>query len=136
MSNLSTPTTAATSRSTARHKLWARLTQRAASLAALGVVGWLVWRARPAALERIRITSITPGDPPVAHVAIAYGSGARPISMIIEIQSPHATGSATVNGITLFATIPLDGSPDGPFELQATAYYRAYGFTQVVSRFF
>lgn len=136
MSNSSTPTTEATSRSTARHELWARLTQGAASLAALGTVGWLVWRARPARLERVQITAITPGDPPVAHLAIAYGPGARPICTIIEIQSPHATGSATVNGITLFAAIPLDGSPDGPFAIQATGYYRAYGFTQEIRRQF
>lgn len=136
MSNSSTSTTAAISSSIARHEIWARLIQRAASLAALGVAGWVVWRARPAKLERIRITSITPGDPPVAHVAIVYGSGARPISTIIEIQSPHATGSATVNGITLFAAIPLDGSPDGPFEVQATAYYRPYGFTQEIRQQF
>jgi hypothetical protein len=92
------------------------------------VIGIVVWRMRPARIRWARITDIAPGAPPVAHVALAYGQGARPISVIIDVCGQNGEGgSATLAGERQYAEIPLYGAADGRYTLMVTATYRIFG---------
>jgi hypothetical protein len=109
-------------------------------LTALGAlacaVGWAITRSRPAGLASARVTAITPGNPSIAHLALTYRAGGRPISQILTLTSGPATGSTTVNGLTLYADVPLHGQPRGPWAISCTGVYRDFGFNQVVRQEF
>ena len=101
--------------------------QRLAMAVVVGVVAWVGWRACPRGLQHARVTAISPGDPPIAHVAVSYAPGARPVSLVVNILGASCTGSVTITGITMFADIPLIGAPVARLTIGTTAIYRSFG---------
>jgi hypothetical protein len=89
----------------------------------------LLWRARPAPIASARVTAVTPGSPPVAHVALSYAPGARPVSVIIDVAGQGCAGSATLDGLTLYADLPLVGQLTEPLHVHTAAVYRILGLT-------
>ncbi|HMO59803.1 MAG TPA: hypothetical protein PKA05_15535 [Roseiflexaceae bacterium] len=56
------------------------------------------------------VTAVTPGSPAVAHVALHYGLGRLPASLVIDVGSAAGRlGSATVEGGRRLIDIPLNG---------------------------
>ncbi len=110
--------------------------QRMAIAGILGMLFWLGWRARPVGIQYARVTAVSPGSPPVAHVAVSYAAGARPVSTIVHVQSADCTGSATIAGITMYVDIPLIGIPSSPLVVDTTAIYRSFGRTLIVEQRF
>lgn len=96
-----------------------------AGVAAL--LGAAVWRGRPAPLLHVRMVARMPGSPPVARLALAYGTGMRPQSVILDVEGPHGAGSATVGGNQELVDVPIMGELDGQPRITATAAYRVLG---------
>ncbi len=83
---------------------------------------------RPAALRQLRLTQVSAGTPHYASLVWRYGLGARPQSVILDITAGNgASGSATVDGETFNAEIPLSMGFSGPYTLSTTATYRILG---------
>jgi hypothetical protein len=101
-----------------------------------GAIGWAIVQSRPAGVASARVTTITLGNPSVAHLALTYHMGGRPISQILTLTSGAATGSTTLNGLALYADVPLYGQPEGPWAISCTGVYRDFGFNQVVRQEF
>ena len=110
--------------------------RRFAWAAIAGLLAVLGWQSRPVALHDARVTAVTPGNPPLAHVAILYASGARPVSTIISVESATCTGSATIAGITMYVDIPLVGTPTTPLVVTTHAVYRSFGRTFTIEQRF
>lgn len=87
----------------------------------------------PGRVRRARLTAITGPGPFYATIAWSYGPGARPISIIFDLQLGDSYGSATTDGEALEAEIPLSAAPNGPCRITASATYRLFGvpYTQV-----
>jgi hypothetical protein len=100
------------------------------------VLAWLIVRSRPAPIASARITAITPGAVPIAHLALRYHNGARPIGVTCSVRIGDATGSTTLNGMTLYADVPLYGHPSGPWTISCMAAYRSRGWTELRSQQF
>lgn len=95
---------------------------------------WLAGAALlPARVRRARLTAISGPGPFYATIAWSYGPGARPISIILDVELGESYGSATTDGEALEAEIPLSAVPNGPCRITASATYRLLGFpyTQV-----
>ncbi len=75
---------------------------------------------RRTTLHDARLTSVTPGEPPIAHVALDYGPGPRPQAVIVDVFCAEGTGSATIDGIGRFFEIPLISSDDTRRQIQVT----------------
>lgn len=92
---------------------------------------------RPARLLAARVTTIVPGSPPVASVALTYGPGMAPASVIVDVldRDGHG-GSATVPGAQLFLEVPLIGALSGAHCVTATATYRLLGVPLTLVREF
>lgn len=89
-----------------------------------------VTQLRRTRLHDARLTSVTPGHPPIAHVALDYGPGARPQAVIVDVFCAEGTGSATIDGIGRFLEIPLISSDDTRRQLQVTILDRQLGQLQ------
>ena len=97
----------------------------------VAIIAWAVRQSRPAQLIDARVTAITPGSTTIAHLALIYGPGMRPISIIIDVTGADCTGSITLDGVTLYADIPLIGTANGPLRVATTITQQRYG---IVSR--
>jgi hypothetical protein len=96
------------------------------TLAAIGVAAIA---ARPARLATLRVSAITPGSPPIAHVALTYQPGTRPVSLIIDITNHSGSGSITLSGQTFYCAVPLSTIHTEQQQIATTAYYRTIGRT-------
>lgn len=84
--------------------------------------------ARPARLVSARLSALTPGAPPTANITLVYGSGALPVSVIVDVYDRNGGGgSATIPGAQLFVEIPISGNLAGDYRLTVTATYRLMG---------
>ncbi|MGQ9928541.1 MAG: hypothetical protein ACUVS4_16950 [Chloroflexaceae bacterium] len=95
---------------------------------------WLAVAALlPARVRQARLMAISGPGPFSAIIAWSYGLGARPISVIFDLELGDSYGSATTDGEALEAKIPLSAAPNGPWRITASATYRLLGaaYTQV-----
>ena len=112
-----------------RYFLWGG----ALGLLASGLVRWL----RPAFLLGAKVTAVTPGEPPTASVALTYGAGLAPASVIVDLRNRDGSGgSATVEGRQIFLEVPLAGATDADYHIVTTATYRVLGRPRTVVREF
>jgi hypothetical protein len=95
----------------------------------LTAIGVAAIAARPARLATLRVSAITPGSPPIAHVALTYQPGTRPSSLVIDITNDSGSGSITMNGQTLYCAVPLSTIRTEQQLIATTAYYRTIGST-------
>lgn len=97
----------------------------AGMLIALGVLALLAWRLRPAQVRAAQVTAVTPGAPPLAHVSLSYGGGARPTSAIVDVLGAQreALGSVTVDGHRALLEIPLHRE-SASYHVQVTTAHR------------
>jgi hypothetical protein len=92
---------------------------------------------RPARLLAARVTAITPGSPPLANIALAYGPGLAPASVIVDVLDRAGNGgSATVDGAQLFLELPLSSALSGDPRITTTATYLLLGMPLTVVREF
>jgi hypothetical protein len=77
----------------------------------------------------MRVTAITPGTPQIAHVALSYSPGIRPVGLIIDVKTESGSGSITLDGLTLYCDILLHASGSGQQQIATTAFYRSIGVT-------
>jgi hypothetical protein len=105
--------------------------------AGLAGVAWMLAQARPATLRSARVTSWThlPSQVAVAHLALDYAPGLRPINLICHVHANQWAGSITLDGLTLYADLPLECIPAQPapacptWSIETIAYYRILGRT-------
>ncbi|NWF81762.1 MAG: hypothetical protein HXY37_17220 [Chloroflexi bacterium] len=98
---------------------------------------WLVRVAiLPALVRAARLTGISGAGPTYATITWSYGYGARPISVIFDLEAGEVTGSITTDGDALEAEIPLGAPPSGPYQLTASATYRILGVARTIVRRF
>lgn len=104
---------------------------------------WLgggLWLARitilPALVRAARLTGISGGGPVYATISWSYGPGARPISIIFDLEADGVTGSITTDGEALEAEVPLGTAPSGPYQLTVSATYRILGVARTIVRRF
>ena len=103
------------------------------ALLASGLVRWL----RPALLLGAKVTAVTPGEPPTASVALTYGAGLAPASVIVDLRNRDGSrSSATVEGRQVFLEVPLAGATDADYQIMTTATYRVLGRPRTVVREF
>jgi hypothetical protein len=97
--------------------------------AALGILtGVLAYFTRPARLRSAGVTAVAPSTPPVASIALRYGHGLPPISVIVDVQGRGGNGgSATIDGLQRFVEIPIVGPPDDSYRVTATVTYQLLG---------
>ncbi len=100
----------------------------------LWLAAWLggaLWLARvalvPAPLRGARLTGLSGMGPYYALIGWSYGIGARPVSVIFDLEAGAAAGSLTTDGDALEAEIPLGAAPSGPYSLTVSATYRILG---------
>jgi len=94
----------------------------------LGGTLWLVRVALvPAPLRGARLISLSGMGPYYALISWSYGIGARPVSVIFDLETGAAAGSLTTDGDALEAEIPLGAAPSGPYSLTVSATYRILG---------
>jgi hypothetical protein len=100
------------------------------------IAGAALWVARvavlPAPLRGLRLAAISGFGPFYAELHWEYGEGARPQSVIFDLEVGHAAGSCTTDGEAVEAEIPLGLDPRGPYRLTASATYRVFGFARTV----
>ena len=96
-------------------------------LGVLALLGVTVWRGRPAPLQRVHIVAVMPGSPPIARLTLKYGAGMRPQSIILDVEGPKGSGSATVDGCQEIVDVLIAGELDGRARVTATAGYRVLG---------
>lgn len=94
---------------------------------ALALLGMAVRRGRPAPLQRVHIVAVMPGSPPIARLTLKYGAGARPQSVILDVEGPRGAGSATIEGRQEVVDVPIVGEPGSQPHITATAAYRVLG---------
>ncbi|HEU5014233.1 MAG TPA: hypothetical protein VFT66_17045 [Roseiflexaceae bacterium] len=94
---------------------------------ALALLGAAVWRGRPAPMLRVHMVARMPGSPPVARLTLKYGTGARPQSVILDVEGPDGAGSATIGGSQEFVDVPIIGELNSQPRITATAAYRVLG---------
>lgn len=100
-------------------------------------LGGLALQTRPARLRSARVTAVTPGTPPIASVALTYGSGTAPVSVIVDVRGRDGNGgSATIDGQQRFVELPLVRAPQSGYAVVATAFYRVFGMLWVSTREF
>lgn len=96
---------------------------------------WL-WALRvavlPAPVRGPRITGVDGAGPYYAELAWEYGVGARPQSVIVDLEAGEAAGSFTTDGEADEAEIPLGVAPRGPYRISISATYRIAGFARTV----
>lgn len=105
----------------------------------LWLAAWLggaLWLARvalvPAPLRGARISGVSGMGPFYALISWSYGIGARPVSVIFDLEVGSTSGSITTDGDALEAEIPLGAAPAGPFQLTISATYRIFGMARTV----
>jgi hypothetical protein len=100
------------------------------------LLGGALWLARvslvPAPIRGARLTGVSGAGPFYALLSWAYGVGARPVSIIIDLEAGAVSGSATTDGDALEAEIPLGAAPAGPYRITVSATYRILGFARTV----
>jgi hypothetical protein len=111
-----------------------KLLRPIAVTAAIAGAAWMFVQARPAVLRSVRVTAWThrSGLPALAHLAIDYAPGLRPINLICHVHTAEYSGSITLDGLTLYADLPLERAPTIPapnWSIQTIAYYRILGRT-------
>lgn len=98
---------------------------------------WLAGAALlPGRVRQARLTAISGPGPFYATIAWSYGPGARPVSIIFDVELGDGYGSATTDGEALEAEIPLSAVPNGPCRITASATYRLLGFAYTQLRRF
>lgn len=99
-------------------------------------LGGALWLARvsllPAPVRGARVISVSGLGPYYALIGWNYGTGARPVSMIFDLEAGKAAGSITTDGEAFEAEIPLGAAPSGPYTLTVSATYRIFGFARTV----
>jgi hypothetical protein len=104
---------------------------------ALALLGVIVRQAIPARLLDARVTSMSPGHPPIANVVLRYGAGADPSYVIVDVVGPNGScSSATVEGRRLFLEVPLVAALSAGCQVDTTATYRVLGWPYTVVRRF
>lgn len=105
----------------------------------LGIgAGLGLWLGRsailPAAIHHAHISTISGHQPVYAMVGWTYGPGARPISVIFDIElAGGAYGSVTADGEALEAEVPVIGAGDpGLYRITASATYRILGIVRTI----
>ncbi len=100
------------------------------------LLGGALWLARvsllPAPIRGARLSGVSGAGPFYAQLSWTYGIGARPISIIFDLEAGPAAGSATTDGETLETEIPLAASPAGPYRITISATYRILGVARTV----
>ena len=94
------------------------------------VLGAAVWRGAllPARLRNARVHGLRGAGPFYASFSWGYGAGARPQSIIFDLElSGGATGSVTTDGEATETEVPFHGAGLGPCQITATATYRILG---------
>lgn len=106
----------------------------------LGIgAGLSLWLGRtailPAAIHHGHLGTISGHRPTYALIGWTYGAGARPLSVIFDIElSGGAQGSVTTDGEALEAEVPLIGAAEpGPYRITASATYRILGFVRTIA---
>lgn len=94
---------------------------------ALALLGVALWHGRPARLRSVGLVAVLPGTPPRARLALDYGVGARPRSVILDVEGPRGSGSATVEGDQAIVEVPISGEIDAHCRITATTGYRVLG---------
>jgi hypothetical protein len=96
--------------------------------------GAALWVARvsllPGAVRGARVIGVSGAGPFYALLGWSYGAGARPLSIIFDLEVGGAAGSVTTDGEAIEAEIPLPAQPAGPYRVTATATYRILGITR------
>jgi len=96
----------------------------------------LLWLARvslvPARPRGARLTGVSGVGPYYAGLRWSYGPGARPVSVIFDLEAGPAVGSATTDGEATEAEIPLGAAPSGRYHLTISATYRIAGFAHTI----
>lgn len=107
----------------------------------LWLAAWLggaLWFVRvalvPAPVRGARIVSVSGAGPYYALVSWGYGLGARPVSIIFDLEVAGDAGSITTDGEALEAEIPLAAQPAGPYTLTVSATYRTLGVAHTATR--
>jgi hypothetical protein len=97
--------------------------------AALAALASMVYRqTRCAAVQHIHIRDLRDG-PAEALLEWDFGSGKRPLSLIIDLVSDSGVrASLTIDGEQSSAWLPIDQLFSGRYALTTTATYRIYGF--------
>ncbi|NTU86103.1 MAG: hypothetical protein HGA45_43380 [Chloroflexales bacterium] len=86
----------------------------------------------PAPVRATRLTEVSGFGPYYAGLSWSYGLGARPVSIIFDLEAGSAKGSITTDGEAFEAEIPLGVFPRGPYSLTVSATYRVLGFAHTV----
>lgn len=116
-------------------------TQRAGLQRGLLLAAWAglgIWIGRsaliPARVRDARLSGLSGTGPVYADLAWTFGAGARPVSVIFDIELPGgASGSVTTDGEALEAEVPLIGKPaTGRYTLTASATYRILGLPRTL----
>lgn len=110
--------------------------QQIALSATMAVIAGVALIQRPARLASVRLTAITPAPQPIAHIALTYSAGTRPVSLVLDLTTPAGSGSVTLDGVTLFCDIPLIASQNGPQRIVATVWHRSLGRTTPIMQQF
>jgi hypothetical protein len=94
---------------------------------------WLVRSAvLPATIRDAHLTKVSGDEPCYASLSWRYGPGARPVSIIFDLETCKATGSVTTDGEESEATIPLASAPCSTYHLTVSATYRLLGFAHTM----
>lgn len=94
---------------------------------ALALCGVALWRAQPAPLRSVGLVAVQSGNPARARLALKYGAGTRPSSVILDVAGPQGAGSATVAGDETLVEVPISGAVEPGCRITATAGYRVLG---------
>lgn len=99
-------------------------------------LGGALWVARvalfPAPVRGARVVSVSGAGPYYVLISWSYGVGARPASIIFDLELDGDAGSVTTDGEALEAEIPLSRAPSGAYRLTVSATYRILGVARTV----
>lgn len=100
-------------------------------------IGGALFVERPARIRDAQVTDVSGTTPPIAHIALTYGPGKAPISLIIDIYCADGSGgSATITNQQRFVEVPIHGTLKGEYCITTTATYRILGRAYTIRHVF
>jgi len=92
----------------------------------------VVWRGAllSASIRNLRLSGQSGAGPTYAELNWGYGPGARPQSIIFDLELAGTTSSVTTDGEETEAQVPLGAAATGSYRVSASATYRILGLVR------
>lgn len=103
-----------------------------------GTLAVAVWRGAllRANVRNLRLHQLSDNTPIYLRLSWGYSAGARPQSIIFDLDLGGASASVTTDGEATEAELPIGTNPGGPYRVGISATYRIMGVVRTTNTSF